>query len=249
MAGIDEAKADLEEIVDFLRRPERYQRLGGAIPKGVLLVGAPGTGKTLLAKAVAGEAGVPFFSLSRLGVRGDDRGRGGGPGARPVRGGQEGGPGDHLHRRAGRHRAPPGGLGFGGANQEQEQTLNQILTEMDGFDARQAVIVVAATNRPDVLDPALLRPGALRPPGDGAAPRPGRGGSASCGCTPGACPWPPDVDLGALAGATPGLVGAELRNLVNEAALTAARRDRAAVAKADFSEAMEKIVLGGARAW
>ena len=246
MAGIDEAKADLEEIVDFLRRPERYQRLGGAIPKGVLLVGAPGTGKTLLAKAVAGEAGVPFFSLSGsefvemiVGV-----------GAARVRdlfaGAKKEAPAiifiDELDA-IGRRR---GGLGFGGANQEQEQTLNQILTEMDGFDARQAVIVVAATNRPDVLDPALLRPG--RFDRRVTVQRPDRAGRERIlRVHTRGVPLARDVDLGALAGATPGLVGAELRNLVNEAALTAARRDRAAVAKADFSEAMEKIVLGAAR--
>jgi cell division protease FtsH len=246
VAGIDEAKADLEEIVDFLRRPARYQRLGGAIPKGVLLVGAPGTGKTLLAKAVAGEAGVPFFSLSGsefvemiVGV-----------GAARVRDlfaqAKKEAPAiifiDELDA-IGRRR---GGVGFGGANQEQEQTLNQILTEMDGFDARQAVIVVAATNRPDVLDPALLRPG--RFDRRVVVQRPDRAGRESIlRVHTRGVPLARDVDLGALAAATPGLVGAELRNVVNEAALTAARRDRSAVAKADFSEAMEKIVLGSAR--
>jgi cell division protease FtsH len=246
VAGIDEAKADLEEIVDFLKHPQKYQRLGGAIPKGVLLVGPPGTGKTLLAKAVAGEAGVPFFSLSGsefvemiVGV-----------GAARVRdlfaGAKKEAPAiifiDELDA-IGRRR---GGLGFGGANQEQEQTLNQILTEMDGFDARQAVIVVAATNRPDVLDPALLRPG--RFDRRVTVQRPDRvGREAILRVHTRGVPLARDVDLAAVAAATPGLVGAELRNLVNEAALTAARRDRAAVAKADFSEAMGKIVLGAAR--
>ena len=246
VAGIDAAEGDLQELVDFLRRPHKYQRLGGTIPRGVLLVGPPGTGKTLLAKAVAGEAGVPFFSLSGsefvemiVGV-----------GAARVRDlfaqAKKEAPAiifiDELDA-IGRRR---GGVGFGGANQEQEQTLNQILTEMDGFDARQAVIVVAATNRPDVLDPALLRPG--RFDRRVVVQRPDRAGRESIlRVHTRGVPLARDVDLGALAAATPGLVGAELRNLVNEAALTAARRDRSAVTRADFSEAMEKIVLGSAR--
>jgi cell division protease FtsH len=246
VAGIDEAKADLEEVVDFLQHPHKYYRLGGRIPKGVLLVGPPGTGKTLLAKAVAGEASVPFFSLSGsefvemiVGV-----------GAARVRdlfaNAKKEAPAiifiDELDA-IGRRR---GGVGFGGANQEQEQTLNQILTEMDGFDTDISIIVLAATNRPDVLDPALLRPG--RFDRRVVVQRPDRIGREAilrvhaCGV-----PLAKDVDLADIAAATPGLVGAELRNLINEAALEAARNDRMAVTRQDFTTALEKLTLGAAR--
>jgi len=246
VAGIDEAEAELEEIVDFLKNPQKYQRLGGTIPKGVLLVGAPGTGKTLLARAVAGEAGVPFFSLSAsefvemiVGV-----------GASRVR---------DLFQQAKKEapaiifideldaigRARGGSGGFGG-HDEREQTLNQLLVEMDGFDSRQAVIVLAATNRPDVLDQALLRPGrfdrrvtVLRPDKEGR--------EKILRVHTRGVPLAPELSLSELAQSTPGLVGAELRNLVNEAALLAARKDKDAVGKDDFFEAMEKIMLGAAR--
>lgn len=246
VAGIDEAEAELEEIVDFLKNPQKYQRLGGTIPKGVLLVGAPGTGKTLLARAVAGEAGVPFFSLSAsefvemiVGV-----------GASRVR---------DLFQQAKKEapaiifideldaigRARGGSGGFGG-HDEREQTLNQLLVEMDGFDSRQAVIVLAATNRPDVLDQALLRPGrfdrrvtVLRPDKEGR--------EKILRVHTRGVPLAPELSLAELAQSTPGLVGAELRNLVNEAALLAARKEKDAVGKDDFFEAMEKIMLGAAR--
>jgi cell division protease FtsH len=246
VAGIDEAENELVEIVDFLKNPARYQRLGGTMPKGVLLVGAPGTGKTLLARAIAGEAGVPFFSMSAsefiemiVGV-----------GASRVR---------DLFRQA-REAAPSivfideldaigrargGGSPLGG-HDEREQTLNQILTEMDGFDSREGVIVLAATNRADVLDPALLRPG--RFDRRVVVQRPDRAGrTAILKIHTRNVPLAPDVSLERLAAETPGLVGAELRNLVNEAALLAARRDATAVGASDFAEAIQKIVLGPAR--
>ncbi|MCC6179008.1 MAG: ATP-dependent zinc metalloprotease FtsH [Chloroflexi bacterium] len=246
VAGIEEAEAELIEIVDFLKNPEKYQRLGGSIPKGVLLVGPPGTGKTLLAKAVAGEAGVPFFSMSGsefiemiVGV-----------GASRVR---------DLFNQAkaeapaiifvdeldaiGRRR---GGQANLGGHEEREQTLNQLLVEMDGFDSRQAVIVLAATNRPDVLDPALLRPG--RFDRRVVVQRPDRVGREKIlEVHVRGVPLATDVDLGEIAASTPGLVGADLRNLVNEAALLAARRERDMVTRADFFDAMEKIVLGPER--
>ncbi len=245
VAGIDEAENELVEIVDFLRDPQKYTRLGGAAPKGVLLVGAPGTGKTLLARAVAGEAGVPFFSMSGaefvemiVGV-----------GAARVR---------DLFAQA-RANAPAiifideldsigrarGQIALGGSS-EQEQTLNQILTEMDGFSSRQGIIVLAATNQPDVLDRALLRPGRFdRRVVVNLPDRTGR--EAILTVHTRQVPLAPDANLGEIAAATPGLAGADLRNLVNEAALLAARREQKAVRQVDFFDALEKIVLGPER--
>jgi cell division protease FtsH len=246
VAGIDEVEAELVEIVDFLKQPDKYQRLGGRIPKGVLLVGPPGTGKTLLARAVAGEANVPFFSMSGsefiemvVGV-----------GAARVRDlftqARKAAPAiifvDELDA-IGRRRGAGNLLG---GNDEREQTLNQLLIEMDGFDSREAVIVLAATNRSDVLDPALLRPGrfdrrvTVQPPD-----RAGR--AAILEVHTRGVPLAPDVDLNQIAGETPGLVGADLRNLVNEAALLAARKGHDAVMREDFAEALEKIALGAER--
>jgi cell division protease FtsH len=245
VAGIEEAENELVEIVDFLKQPERYTRLGGAAPKGVLLVGPPGTGKTLLARAVAGEAGVPFFSMSAsefvemiVGV-----------GASRVRDlfkqAREAAPAiifidelDSIGRMRGRSAV--------GGSSEQEQTLNQILTEMDGFSSREGVIVLAATNQPDLLDPALLRPGrfdrrvVVQPPDK-------RGREEILKVHTRSVPLAPDVDLAGIAAITPGLVGADLRNLVNEAALLAARRDQDEVHHKDFLDALEKIVLGPER--
>ena len=247
VAGIDEAEDELVEIVDFLRNPQKYQRLGGRIPRGVLLSGQPGTGKTLLARAVAGEAGVPFFSISAsefvemiVGV-----------GASRVRDlfkqAKESSPAiifiDELDA-IGRRRSA--GMGGFGGNDEREQTLNQILTEMDGFDANTEVIVVAATNRPEVLDPALLRPGrfdrrvAVQPPD-----KVGRRKILDVHTR--SLPLSDEVDLDQVAATTPGMVGADLANLCNEAALTAARRGHESVAPEDFSDALEKIVLGAER--
>jgi cell division protease FtsH len=245
VAGIDEAENELVEIVDFLKDPQKYTRLGGTAPKGVLLVGAPGTGKTLLARAVAGEAGVPFFSMSAsefvemiVGV-----------GAARVR---------DLFKQA-RENAPAiifideidaigrarGQVAIGGAS-EQEHTLQQILTEMDGFTGREGIIVLAATNQPDVLDRALLRPGRFdRRVVVNLPDRNGR--EAILKVHTRRVPLAADVDLGELAAATPGLAGADLRNLVNEAALLAARRDQNAVRQRDFLDALEKIVLGPER--
>ena len=246
VAGIDEAENELIEIVDFLKNPEKYQRLGGTVPKGVLLIGAPGTGKTLLARAIAGQAGVPFFSLSAsefiemiVGV-----------GASRVRDlfkqAREAAPAivfiDELDA-IGRTRGSGAHLG---GHDEREQTLNQILTEMDGFDSREGVIVLAATNRADVLDQALLRPG--RFDRRVVVQRPDRRGRAAIlKVHTRKVPLAPDVSLERIAAETPGLVGAELRNLVNEAALLAARRDASAVGAEDFSEALQKITLGPAR--
>jgi cell division protease FtsH len=245
VAGIDEVKNELAEVVDFLRNPGKYTALGAAIPKGVLLAGAPGTGKTLLARAVAGEANVPFFHLSAsefiefiVGV-----------GASRVRDlfetAKKAAPAiifiDELDA-IGRAR---GGGSIGGVD-EREQTLNQILTEMDGFTGTEGVVVLAATNRPDVLDPALLRPGrfdrrvTVSPPDQ-------EGRRKILEVHTRRVPLGPDVDLAALAATTPGMVGADLRNLVNEAALTAARRGHAQVQQADFTDALEKVVLGTPR--
>ena len=248
VAGIDEAKAELTEVVDFLRHPEKYRKLGGRIPHGVLLSGPPGTGKTLLARAVAGEADVPFFSIAAsefveaiVGV-----------GASRVRDlftqAKEDAPAivfiDELDA-IGRSRTS-GVAGFSGGNDEREQTLNQILTEMDGFDSSTNVIVIGATNRPDVLDQALLRPGrfdrrvAVQPPD-----RAGR--EAILKVHTRGVPLGPDVDLGRIASTTPGMVGADLANLVNEAALLAARRSHEVVDESDFTDALERIVLGAER--
>jgi cell division protease FtsH len=245
VAGIDEAENELVEIVDFLKSPDKYTRLGGTAPKGVLLIGAPGTGKTLLARAVAGEAGVPFFSMSAaefvemiVGV-----------GAARVR---------DLFKQA-RDSAPAiifideidaigrarGQLAIGGAS-EQEQTLQQILTEMDGFTGREGIIVLAATNQPDVLDRALLRPGRFdRRVVVNLPDRAGR--EAILNVHTRKVPLARDVVLGDLAAATPGFSGADLKNLVNEAALLAARRDQNEVRQKDFLDSLEKIVLGPER--
>ncbi len=247
VAGIDEAKAELTEIVDFLRSPERYGRLGGRMPHGVLLSGAPGTGKTLLARAVAGEAHAAFFSIAAsefieaiVGV-----------GASRVRDlftkAKEAAPAivfiDELDA-IGRSRQ--GTAAVTGANDEREQTLDQILTEMDGFDSTEAVVVLGATNRPEILDPALLRPGrfdrrvAVQPPD-----RVGRRKILEVHTR--STPLAEDVDLDAIASSTPGMVGADLANLANEAALLAARREHDKVQMADFTDSLEKIMLGAPR--
>ncbi|WP_187263586.1 ATP-dependent zinc metalloprotease FtsH [Pontibacter beigongshangensis] len=245
VAGIDEAKNELVEIVDFLKDPDKYTRLGGAAPKGVLLVGSPGTGKTLLARAVAGEAGVPFFSMSAsefvemiVGV-----------GAARVRDlfkqAREHAPAiifidelDSIGRARGQH-------AIGGAS-EQEQTLNQILTEMDGFDSKEGVIVLSATNQPDVLDKALLRPGRFdRRVVVNLPDKVGR--EAILQVHTRSVPLAPEVQLAEIAASTPGFSGADIRNLVNEAALLAARRNQDTVNLKDFFDALEKIVLGPAR--
>ncbi len=245
VAGVEESKAELEEIIEFLREPKKFTRLGGRIPKGVLLVGPPGTGKTLLARAVAGEAEVPFYSISGsdfvemfVGV-----------GASRVR---------DLFAQAkknapciifvdeidavGRHR----GAGLGGGHDEREQTLNQLLVEMDGFESNEGVIMIAATNRPDVLDPALLRPG--RFDRTVVVPRPDlRGRHAILNVHTRRVPLNDDVELQTVARGTPGFVGADLQNLVNEAALLAARRDAVDVTNHDFEEAKDKVLIGTAR--
>jgi cell division protease FtsH len=247
VAGIDEAKAELSEIVDFLRSPEKYGRLGGRMPHGVLLSGAPGTGKTLLARAVAGEAHAAFFSISAsefieaiVGV-----------GASRVRDlfakAREAAPAiifiDELDA-IGRSRQ--GSVAVSGANDEREQTLDQILTEMDGFESSEAVVVLAATNRPDVLDSALLRPGRFDRRVTVQAPdRTGRKEILEVHTR--SIPLADSVDLDALASSTPGMVGADLANLANEAALLAARRGHEQVEMADFTESLEKIMLGSPR--
>ncbi|MFP6563104.1 MAG: ATP-dependent zinc metalloprotease FtsH [Myxococcota bacterium] len=245
VAGIEESKAELEEIIAFLREPKKFTRLGGRIPKGVLLVGAPGTGKTLLARAVAGEAGVPFFSIAGsdfvemfVGV-----------GASRVRDlfaqGKKNAPCiifiDEIDA-VGRHR----GAGLGGGHDEREQTLNQLLVEMDGFESNEGVILIAATNRPDVLDPALLRPG--RFDRQVVVPRPDlRGRHAILKIHTRKVPLGDDVSLETIARGTPGLVGADLQNLVNESALLAARRDGQRVYNRDFEDAKDKVLLGTER--
>jgi cell division protease FtsH len=247
VAGIDEAKRELSEIVDFLRDPERYERLGGRMPHGVLLSGAPGTGKTLLARAVAGEAHAAFFSISAsefieaiVGV-----------GASRVRDlfakAKESAPAivfiDEIDA-IGRSRQ--GSVSVTGANDEREQTLDQILTELDGFEPAEAVIVLAATNRPEILDPALLRPGRFDRRVTVQAPdRTGRRKILEVHTRN--IPLAPDVDLDALAASTPGMVGADLANLANEAALAAARAGREKVEMRDFTDALEKILLGSPR--
>jgi cell division protease FtsH len=245
VAGVDEAKADLEEIVEFLRDPQKFQRLGGRIPRGVLLVGPPGTGKTLIARAVAGEANVPFFTISGsdfvemfVGV-----------GASRVRDMFE-----QAKKNApciifideidavGRHR----GAGLGGGNDEREQTLNQLLVEMDGFEANEGIILIAATNRPDVLDPALLRPG--RFDRQVVVPNPdvvGREQILKVHVRK--VPMAPDVNLKTVARGTPGFSGADLANLVNEAALMAARRNKRMVTQHEFEDAKDKVMMGSER--
>ena len=245
VAGIDEAKADLEEVVEFLRDPQKFQRLGGKMPHGVLLVGPPGTGKTLLARSVAGEADVPFFTISGsdfvemfVGV-----------GASRVRDmfeqGKKNAPCiifiDEIDA-VGRHR----GAGLGGGNDEREQTLNQLLVEMDGFETNEGVILIAATNRPDVLDPALLRPG--RFDRQVVVPNPDiMGREKILKVHVKNVPLAPNVDLKIVARGTPGFSGADLANLVNEAALLAARREKRVVTAKEFEDAKDKVMMGAER--
>jgi cell division protease FtsH len=245
VAGVDESKEELREVVEFLREPQKFVQLGARIPKGVLLVGPPGTGKTLLAKAVSGEAGVPFFSISGsefvemfVGV-----------GASRVR---------DLFDQAKRHSpcivfvdeidavGRQRGAGLGGSHDEREQTLNQMLVEMDGFDTDTNIIIIAATNRPDILDPALLRPG--RFDRRVVLDRPDvRGREAILKVHVKGKPLAPDVDLSVLARSTPGFVGADLENLVNEAAILAARRNKHVITQSEFEEAIERVISGPER--
>ena len=245
VAGVDEAKDDLQEIIAFLKDPKKFTKLGGRIPKGCLLVGAPGTGKTLLARAIAGEAGVPFFNISGsdfvemfVGV-----------GASRVRDlfiqGKKKAPCiifiDEIDA-VGRHR----GAGLGGGHDEREQTLNQLLVEMDGFESNEGVILIAATNRPDVLDPALLRPG--RFDRHVVVPRPDiRGREGILHVHTRKVPLSTDVDVRVLARSTPGFTGADLENLVNEAALLAARNDKEKVDMLDLELAKDKVMMGAER--
>jgi cell division protease FtsH len=242
VAGIEEAKGELEEIIDFLRDPKKFTKLGGRIPKGVLLIGAPGTGKTLLARAIAGEADVPFFSISGsdfvemfVGV-----------GASRVRDlflqGKRNAPCiifiDEIDA-VGRHR----GAGLGGGHDEREQTLNQLLVEMDGFESNEGVILIAATNRPDVLDPALLRPG--RFDRQVVVPLPDvKGREQILKVHSGKTLLGADVNLAVLSRGTPGFTGADLENLVNEAALLAARLGKERIEMADFEQAKDKVLMG-----
>jgi cell division protease FtsH len=245
VAGVEEAKEELEEIIAFLKNPKKFTKLGGRIPKGVLLVGAPGTGKTLLARAIAGEAGVPFFSISGsdfvemfVGV-----------GASRVRDlflqGKKNAPClifiDEIDA-VGRHR----GAGLGGGHDEREQTLNQLLVEMDGFESNEGVILIAATNRPDVLDPALLRPG--RFDRQVVVPKPDiRGREQILQVHTKKTPLAEEVDLSIIARGTPGFSGADLENLVNEAALLAARTNKSRIETTDFDLAKDKVLMGSER--